>query len=113
MVQRKRPKLPPLQSNPPAKQCWGRHSVKWNGPYPSTHPIRVKGMSREDTDAEQDTCYRDELDHALLPETITNRAPVSFRLTSSDQENGFVAELETAPALFEAGAVPNFRGAGG
>src|SRR5258707_361564 len=32
MAWRKRPPLPSLRSNPPAKRCWDPHSVKWNGP---------------------------------------------------------------------------------
>jgi hypothetical protein len=47
-------------------------------------------MSHEDADAEQDTCCRDELGHSSPPSQGTNRAVVRFRMTSSNQENGFV-----------------------
>src|SRR6478672_5981469 len=67
MARRKRPPLPSLRSNPPAKRCWDRHSAKWNGPYPSARPIRVEGMSHEDADAEQDTRCRDDLGHSFPP----------------------------------------------
>jgi hypothetical protein len=46
-------------------------------------------MRHEDTDAEQDTRCCDELDHSSPP-LRTNRAVVRFRMTSSNQENGFV-----------------------
>src|SRR5258708_29761406 len=82
MARRKRPPLPSLQSNPPAKRCWDRHSAKWNGPYPSARPIRVEGMSHEDADAEQDTRCRDDLAHSFPPcltgESSTGSFPDDF-----------------------------------
>jgi len=47
-------------------------------------------MSHEDADAEQDTRCRDELGHSSPPSQGANRAVVRFRMTSSNQENGFV-----------------------
>src|SRR4029077_15775196 len=67
MAQRRRPTLLSLQSNPPAKRCWDRHSAKWNGTYPLARPICVVGMANEDADAEQETCCRDNLAHSLSP----------------------------------------------
>src|SRR5258707_8153330 len=82
MARRKRPPLPSLQSNPPAKRCWDGHSEKWNGPYPLARPIRVEGMSHEDAHAEQGTSCRDDLAHSFPPcltgESSTGSFPDDF-----------------------------------
>ena len=57
-------------------------------------------MSHEDADAEQDTRCRDELGHSSPPSQAANRAVVCFRMTSSNQGNGFV---DQAAALWEPG----------
>ena len=57
-------------------------------------------MSHEDADAEQDTRCRDELGHSSPPSQGANRAVVCFRMTSSNQENGFAGR--DGPVLLDA-----------